>query len=144
MKIDDERDLRERLEAVFEAMSPHPAPVDDAIRGGRVIKRRRRMALAVGAGVVAVAGAVTVPSLVHQTASPAPAAPVKSYTVTVQAPGPGAQPGLISSGTINGQRWSISADRPGADAMPFSLSGVRAVGGHDGGRYSCCLPAGES
>ena len=133
MKIDDERDLRERLEAVFEAMSPHPAPVDDAIRGGRVIKRRRRMALAVGAGVVAVAGAVAVPSLVHQTASPAPAAPVKSYTVTVQAPGPGAQPGLISSGTINGQRWSIRADRPGTGgAQPgqqnIIVTGVGALG----------------
>ena len=136
MKIDDERDLRERLEAVFEAMSPHPAPVDDAIRGGRVIKRRRRMALAVGAGVVAVAGAVAVPSLVHQTASPAPAAPVKSYTVTVQAPGPGAQPGLISSGTINGQRWSIRADRPGTGgAQPgqqnIIVTGVGALGGTD-------------
>ena len=136
MKIDDERDLRERLEAAFEAMSPHPAPVDDAIRGGRVIKRRRRMALAVGAGVVAVAGAVAVPSLVHQTASPAPAAPVKSYTVTVQAPGPGAQPGLISSGTINGQRWSIRADRPGTGgAQPgqqnIIVTGVGALGGTD-------------
>jgi hypothetical protein len=115
VKIDDERDLHERLEAVFEGMSPHAAPVDDAIRGGRAIKRRRRMALAVGVGVVAAAGAVAVPPLLHQNASPAPATPVKSYTVTVQAPGPGAQPGLISSGTINGQRWSISADRPGAD-----------------------------
>jgi hypothetical protein len=69
----------------------------------------------VGIGVVAAAGAAAVPSLLRQTASPAPAAPTKSYTVTVQAPGPGAQPGLISSGTINGQRWSISADRPGAN-----------------------------
>jgi hypothetical protein len=138
VKIDDERDLRERLEAVFEAMGPHPAPVDDAIRGGQVIKRRRRMALAVAAGVVAVAGAVAVPPLVHQSASPAPAAPVKSYTVTVKAPGPGAQPGLISSGTINGQPWSISADRPGADpAQPGQQDivvtgpGTAGLGGTD-------------
>lgn len=134
MSIDD---LHERLEAAFEAISPHPAPIDDAIRGGRVIKRRRRLALAVGAGAVAAAAAIAVPSVLRHTAAPAPAAPRQShYTVTVQAPGPGAQPGLIASGTINGQRWWIIADRPGADvAHPgqqdiiVAGSGVGALGG---------------
>ncbi len=71
---------------------------------------------------------MAVPSLVHQSASPAPAAPVKSYTVTVQAPGPGAQPGLISSGTINGQRWSISAGRPGADVTQPGQQNITIAG----------------
>ena len=114
MSIDD--DLHERLEAVFGTISPHPAPIDDAIRGGRVIKGRRRLALAVGAGAVAVAVAIAVPSVLRHTAAPGPAAPRQpQYTVTVQAPGPSAQPGLIALGTINGQRWWIIADRPGAD-----------------------------
>ncbi len=138
MRIDDELDLHERLEAAFEAISPHPAPVDDAIRRGTVIRRLRRTTMAVGLGVVAAAGALAVPSLVHRTAAPAPAAPAKSYTVTVQAPGPSAQPGLIASGTINGQRWWIIADRPGADVahagqQDFIVAGsvVGAPGGSD-------------
>jgi hypothetical protein len=135
VSIDDE--LHERLEAVFGAISPQPAPVDDAIRGGRVIKGRRRLALAVGAGAVAAAAAIAVPSVLRHTATPGPAAPGQQhYTVTVQAPGPGAQPGLIASGTINGQRWWIIADRPGVDvAHPgqqliiVAGNGVGALGG---------------
>jgi len=116
VRIDDERDLHERLEAAFGAISPHPAPIDDAIRGGRVIKGRRRLALAVGVGVVVAAGALAVPSLVRHTAGPAPASPGRPhYTVTVQAPGPGWPPGLIASGTINGQHWSIVADQRGVN-----------------------------
>jgi hypothetical protein len=114
VSIDD--DLHERLEAAFGAIAPHPAPIDDAIRGGRVIKRRRRLALAVGVAAVAVAAAVAVPSVLRHTAAPGPAAPGQQhYTVTVQAPGPGWPPGVIAVGTINGQRWWIIADRPGAD-----------------------------
>ena len=135
MSIDD--DLHERLEAVFGTISPHPAPIDDAIRGGRVIKGRRRLALAVGAGAVAVAAAIAVPSVLRHTAAPGPAAPRQpQYTVTVQAPGPSAQPGLIALGTINGQRWWIIADRPGVDvAHPgqqviiVAGPGVGAIGG---------------
>ena len=135
MSIDD--DLHERLEAVFGTVSPRPAPIDDAIRGGRVIKGRRRLALAVGAGAVAVAAAIAVPSVLRHTAAPGPAAPRQpQYTVTVQAPGPSAQPGLIASGTINGQRWWIIADRPGSDvARPgqqviiVAGPGVGAIGG---------------
>jgi hypothetical protein len=116
VRIDDERDLHERLDAAFGAISPHPAPIDDAIRGGRVIRGRRRLALAVAVGVVAAAVAVAVPTLAHRTAAPAPASPGQQhYTVTVQAPGRDSTPGVIALGTINGQRWWIIADRPGAD-----------------------------
>ena len=127
MSIDD--DLHERLEAVFGTISPHPAPIDDAIRGGRVIKGRRRLALAVGAGAVAVAAAIAVPSVLRHTAAPGPAAPRQpQYTVTVQAPGPSAQPGLIALGTINGQRWWISADRPGSDVAHPGQQVIIVVG----------------
>jgi hypothetical protein len=137
VRIDDEHDLHERLGAAFETISPHPAPIDDAIRGGRVIKRRRRLALAVGVGVVAAAVAVAVPPLVHRTAAPAPASPGQQhYTVTVQAPGRDSTPGVIALGTINGQRWWIIADRPGADTSHLGQQDIvidgPAVGAPDG------------
>jgi hypothetical protein len=113
--IDDERDLFERLDAAFEAISPHPAPVDGAMRRGKVIRGRRRAALASGVVAVAAVGALTVPSQLHRTASPGPASSAKPYTVTVQVPGRGWPPGVIALGTINGQRWWIIADRAGAD-----------------------------
>ena len=128
MRIDDERDLHERLDEAFGAISPHPAPIDEAMRGGRTIRVRRRAILAVGLGAVAAAFAFAVPSLLHRTAAPAPAAPARSYTVTVQAPGPGAQPGLIASGTINGQRWFIIADRPGVDGAGAGQQIIIAAG----------------
>ncbi len=111
----DERDLHERMEAAFEAISPHPAPIDDAMRGGRAIRVRRRMALAVGVAAVAAAAVFSVPALLHRSAAPAPTSPAEQYTVTVQPPGPGSPPGVIALGTIDGQRWWIIADRAGAD-----------------------------
>ena len=114
MIIDDERDLRERLEAAFGVISPRPAPVDDTVRWGRSIKRRRAV-LAVGVVAVAAAVAFGVPSVVHRTAGPAPASPGRPPTVTVQAPGRGAQPGEIATGTIDGRRWWIVADLPGTN-----------------------------
>ena len=114
MIIDDERDLHERLEAAFEAISPHPAPLDDTVRWGRAIKRRRA-ALAIGVVAVAAAVAFGVPSVAHRTAGSAPASPGRPPTVTVQAPGRDAQPGEIATGTIDGRRWWIVADLPGTN-----------------------------
>jgi hypothetical protein len=112
MSIDDEHDLRERLDRAFATITPRPAPVDGAIRRGQAIKGRRRLAAAVG---IAVAVAViAVPSL-HRLAAPAPAPESGHYTVTVQPPGPGSPTGLIASGTINGQRWQLVTDKPGTD-----------------------------
>ena len=50
MRIGDERDVHEQLEAAFEAITPQPAPVDGAVRRGRAIKVRQRVAVAAGAG----------------------------------------------------------------------------------------------
>ena len=101
MSIDD--DLHERLEAVFGAISPQPAPIDDAIRGGRVIKGRRRLALAVDAGAVAAAAAIAVPSVLRHTAAPGPVAPAQPH---------------IKAGTLRGlavcadARWADLPDVP--------------------------------
>lgn len=111
MSIDDERDLYERLDGAVEAITPRPAPVDGVMRHGRVIRWRRR-AVAVAAVAVVAAGAVAVPSLRHAAAQHQPA--TSHYTATVQAPGPHSPPGLIASGTVNGQRWALTAGRPGA------------------------------
>jgi hypothetical protein len=137
VRIDDECDLHELMEEAFGAISPHPAPIDDAIRGGRVIKGRRRLALAVGAVVVAVSAALAAPSVLHRTAAPAPASPGQPhYAVTVQAPGRDSTPGVIALGTINGQRWWVIADRPGADTSHLGQQDIvidgPAVGAPDG------------
>jgi hypothetical protein len=136
VRINDERDLHEQLEAAFEAITPRPAPVDGAVRRGRAIRVRRRVAVAAGAAAVVAIGVFAVPSLLHQTASPAPVSPAKPYTVTVQAPGPHPAPGLIASGTIDGQRWQLTAAKPGTGApgpaqQIFTAAGP-AFGGHAG------------
>lgn len=129
MRIDDERDLRERLDEAFEVITPHPAPVDGAVRRGRAIRVRRRVALAVGLGVVAAAGAFAVPSLLHRTASARLESPGNThYTVTVQTPGRHAQRGLIASGTVNGKRWEVLAAQPGADGAGAGYQDIKAVG----------------
>jgi hypothetical protein len=114
VRINDERDLNEQLEAAFEAVTPRPAPVDGAVRRGRAIKVRRRVAVAAGAAAVVAIGIFAVPSLLHHSAVPGPVAPVGPYTVTVQAPGPHSAPGLIASGTIDGKRWQFTAAKPGS------------------------------
>jgi hypothetical protein len=122
VRIDDERDLNEQLEAAFEAITPRPAPVDGTVRQGRAIKVRRRVAVAVGAAAVVAIGVFAVPSLLNRSAAPGPVAPVGPYTVTVQAPGPHSARGLIASGTIDGKRWQFTAAKPGS-GVPGSESG---------------------
>jgi len=118
VRIDDERDLHGQLEAAFEAITPRPAPIDGAVRRGRAIRVRRRVAVAAGAAAVVAIGVFAVPSLLHQTASPAPVSPAKPYTGTVQAPGPHSAPGLIASGTIDGQRWQFTAAKASSKETP--------------------------
>jgi hypothetical protein len=130
VRIDDERDLHERLDAAFGAIGPRPAPVDGAVRRGKAIRVWRRGAVAAGVAAVVAIGILVVPSLLHRPAAPGPAAPAGSvaptsvaptsvapagpYTVTVQAPGPNSAPGVIALGTINGQGWQFIAAKPGS------------------------------
>jgi hypothetical protein len=110
VSIDDQRDLYERLDLAIGAVTPREAPVGGAMRRGRGLRLRRRAALAAGVAAVAAAALVAVPALRHTaTENPAP-----SYSATVRPPGPHSTPGLIASGTVNGQRWQIVAGRPGA------------------------------
>jgi hypothetical protein len=118
--INDERDLQDRLEAAFGAITPRPAPIDGAVRRGRAIRVWRRAAVAAGAAAVVAIGVFAVPSLLHRSAAPAPVAPVGPYTVTVQAPGPHSAPGLIALGTINGQRWEFTAAKRGIGGSDFT------------------------
>lgn len=122
---EDERDLRERLRAL-DTVAPHPAPVDDAVWRGRIL-RRRRVALAgagVAAGVVLVAGlAVLLPSHGSTISSAASSGRHPTYTVTVRAPGPHAQAGLVASGTINGQSWGVVVDSPDAGQQNIRFEG---------------------
>ncbi|MGH3204985.1 MAG: hypothetical protein ACRDOA_14810 [Streptosporangiaceae bacterium] len=143
MRIDDERDLHGQLEAAFEAITPRLAPVDGAVRRGRVIRVRRRMAVAAGAAAVAAIGVFAVPSLLHQTTPPASVSSAKPYIVTVQAPGPHPAPGLIASGTIDGRRWQLSAAKPGtggagSGGQIFTASGP-AFGGDAGSQPGAAL-----
>jgi hypothetical protein len=130
VRIDDERDLRERLDQAFGTVNPHPAPVDDTVRRGREMRVRRRVAAAVGVAAVAAIGAAAAlgPSSLHRLVAPPQATRVNHHTVTVQAPGPDSQAGLIASGTINGQRWWIIADRPGVDGASAGQQDIIIVG----------------
>jgi len=124
VRIDDEHALHEQLEAALGAITPRPAPVDGAVRRGRAIRVRRRVAVAAGAAAVVAIGVFAVPSLLHRPAAgPGPVAPVGSYTVTVQAPGPHSPPGTIASGTIDGKGWRFIAAKPQPPVQMFATAG---------------------
>jgi hypothetical protein len=110
VSIDDQRDLYERLDLAVGAITPREAPVGGAMRRGRGIRLRRRAFVAAGVAAVVAAGLVGVPALRHA----ATENPAASYSATVRPPGPHSTPGLMASGTVNGQRWQIVAGRPGA------------------------------
>jgi hypothetical protein len=112
VRIDDERDLHERLDRAFETITPRPAPVGGTIRRGKAIKGRRRVAAAVAVAAVVAVGVITVPSL-HRLAGPAPVPGSGHYTVTVQPPGPDSPAGLIASGRVNGKYWQLVTGKPG-------------------------------
>ena len=133
MRIDDERDLHEQLEAAFEAITPRPPPDDRAVRRGRAIRVRRRVAVAAGAAAVVAIGVLAVPTLLRHSAAPTPMAPTGRYTVTVQAPGPHSAPGLIASGTIDGKGWQLTDAKPVSGGPPGSVPAVTTSGPAFGG-----------
>jgi hypothetical protein len=119
MRIDDEYDLRHRLEQAFETVTLHPAPIDDAVRQGRTIRMRRRVIAAATVAAVAAVGAVAAfgPTSLHKLVSPPPATQVNYPTVTVQLPGPHSVAGLIASGTVDGKSWQIAATDSNTDGL---------------------------
>jgi hypothetical protein len=107
MSIDDERELRQRLGAALDTITPRPAPVDAVVRRGRNVVIRRRIAVAASLAAVVVVG-LAVPAWLHRPAGPPPAAP----QVTVVPPGPHSAAGLIASGVAGGTHWSVIAEKP--------------------------------
>ena len=102
MNIVDERDLSERLSSVLDAITPSPAPVDAALRGGKLIRTTRNIGIAAGLAVAA-GLVVAAPGLLHQPARPG-GSPVRP-TVMVRQVCPGVthgvrgsarQPGLVT------------------------------------------------
>jgi hypothetical protein len=108
MSTSAEQELRQRLSAVLDEMTPGPAPVGTVIRRGRAV-RRRRIAGATAAALATVAVVAGFSSLGLRLPSQAPAAPP---VVTVVPPGPGAPAGLIASGTVGRERWSARVTEP--------------------------------
>jgi hypothetical protein len=119
MRIDDEYDLRQRLDQAFEIVTPHPAPIEDAVRRGRTIRVRRRVVAAATVAAVVAIGAVAAfgPSSLHKLVSPPPATQVNQPTVTVQPPGPHSVAGLIAWGTVDGKSWQIAATESATDGL---------------------------
>jgi hypothetical protein len=119
VRIDDEYDLRQRLDQALQTVTPHPAPIDDAVRRGRTIRVRRRVVAAATVAAVAAVGAVAAfgPSSLHKLVSPPPATRVNRPTVTVQPPGPHSVVGLIAWGTVDGKSWQIAATDSATDGL---------------------------
>lgn len=108
MSIDDERELRLRLDSALEAITPSPAPVAVTLRRGKTIRTWRRVGVV--AGLAAAVGiALAAPGLVHQIVRQTPEISHEHrWVLTVYPPGPRPPKGEIAWGTINGKRWDIS------------------------------------
>jgi hypothetical protein len=119
VRIDDEYDLRQRLDQALETVAAHPAPIDDAVRRGRTIRARRRVVGAATVAAVAAIGAIAAfgPTSLHKLVSPPPATQVNDHTVTVRPPGPHSVAGLIASGTVDGKSWQIAATDSNTDGL---------------------------
>ena len=128
-------ELRDDLDRALRAVPAGEAPVQRAMRDGRRLRNRRR--LAVLAGVLAIAAAVAAsPSLargnagpawpaVNRTATPGPsrtATPHGDPVVTDQPPAPGAAPGTIAQGTVGGVKWTVvlSASAPDSRGRTYT------------------------
>jgi hypothetical protein len=111
VSISDEHDLQERLDRAFQAITPHEAPLNQAVRQGRLIRVRRRLAAA--AGLAVVAAGIAVPAVLHQQASQPALNGPRHPAVIVHPAGPHAPAGRIAFGTAGGRRWRLTASKPG-------------------------------
>ena len=107
VSIDDERELRARLGAALDELTPGPLPFNAVVRRGRAVAIRRRIAVAAVVGVIAAAVVGTSAVLYQPGTPPAPVTPAH-YHVTVSPPGPGSPAGLIAGGLINGRHWQVT------------------------------------
>jgi hypothetical protein len=110
MSTGAEQEMRKRLSAVLDGITPGPAPVAAVIRRGRTV-RRRRITGATAAALAVVAAVVGFGPLGLRLPSAAPENP-RPPVVTVVPPGPGAPAGQIASGTVGRQHWSARVMAP--------------------------------
>jgi hypothetical protein len=109
-------DLHSELDAALRTITCREAPVEAAMRRGRQIRTRRRIAAVAGVAAVAVFAAVGYPALTRPAAGPAPT-PVQHQPVIVTdiPPGLGSPDnGLIALGTIGSARWQVSVKDSGS------------------------------
>ena len=122
MSIDEERELRLRLDSALEEIRPSPAPVAATLRRGKTIRTRRR--IGVVAGLAAAVGiALAAPGLVHQFVHQAPIVQRQKWVLTVHPPGPHSPKSEIAWGTINGKRWRIDIT-DGPEGQCLEVNGI--------------------
>src|SRR5690242_13279970 len=119
MSTSAEQELRKRLSAVLNEMTPGPAPVGVVIRRGRGVRRRRVAGTA--AAVLAAAAAVAGFSFLGlRLPSQAPVAPRPPVVTVVP---PGAPAGQIASGTVGRAHWSARVTAPHKGTVCLIASG---------------------
>jgi hypothetical protein len=124
VSIQEEHELRNRLEALLYSVEPGPAPVAGAMRRGKGIRTRRWVSVAAGVAVLAV-GAVMLPGVFRSTAA-TPIAPLH-HEVTVIPVRPGSRPGLIGQGITDGHWWTAIMTADGRDGVMLTGRGLTAV-----------------
>ena len=121
MSVQEDQELRERLDALLSSIEPRPAPVAVAMRQGKGIRLRRWGAAAIGFAFVA-GGAAALPSVLHAPRS-VTSVNAPRYSVAVHSPGKHASPGVIAYGTEDGNRWQVRLSGP-ADYVEVGGIGI--------------------
>lgn len=157
--------LRDDLDRALRSVTTGEAPVQRAMRDGRRLRNRRRLAVLASALAIAAVAAVS-PSLARLSAAPAlpgtshPATLLPSVTgtspadpvVSDQPPDPGAAPGTVAQGLIGDHRWAVVL--AGSDRTPqgqayacYRAYVARTAGGQASGPdahiYEDCAPAAD-
>jgi hypothetical protein len=133
VSIQEERELRERLGGLLDEVRPRQAPVIAAVRQGRWIRMRRRIAVGAGLAVLACGAALT-PALLHAVSSVPPSAPrVPHYSETVSHLPRQARHGVIGSGTEDGHRWQVTLSGTGSSLGASGTDSAQLGMGTTGG-----------
>ena len=129
-------ELRDDLDRALRSVTFGEAPVAGAMRDGRRLRNRRRLAVLAGVVVIGAAAAAS-PSFARLGAAPPVAAtshtatPLPSLThgdpvVTDQPPAPGAAPGTVAQGTIGGVKWTVVLNWSAPDSGGHTSTCYRA------------------
>ena len=129
-------ELRDDLDRALRAVTFGEPPVQRAMRDGRRLRDRRRLAVLAGALAIAAAAAAS-PSLARPSTAPAlpatshPATPRPSVTagdpvVTDQPPAASAAPGTVAEGTIGGVKWTVVLNWSAPDSRGHTYTCYKA------------------